>query len=214
LRSLKRIQNNYTLKFKTKPKMIIPYGRHTYGPQPKIIGYMPWVIKLAEGTRIGNFCSIGPDVKFAFLGKHDYTHVSTYPFPAFYEKWGINKKEFIKGKIDTTKIPSKPIVIENDVWIAKNATIMEGVKVGNGSVVATESLVTKDVPPYAIVGGNPAKIIKFRFKDEQITELLNISWWNWEDKDIQKIAALLISEDIDGFLREVKGKYQSKTTHT
>jgi virginiamycin A acetyltransferase len=214
LRVRERIQNIYTLKLEAKQKMVIPYGRYTYGPQPKIIGYMPWVIKLAEGSRIGNFCSIGPDVKFAFLGKHDYACVSTYPFYAFYEKWGIDKNEFIKGKIDSSKIPSKPIVVENDVWIAKNATIMEGVKVGNGAVIAMEALVTKDVPPYAVVGGNPAKIIRFRFKEEQITELLNTSWWNWEDKDIKKAASLLLSNDIDGFLREAKGKYPPKIVHT
>lgn len=203
------LKTSLSNRFTTKPKMVIPYGRHTYGPQPQLIGYMPWVGKLAEGTKIGNFCSIASGVKFTFLGKHDYNLVSTYPFYAFHEKWGVDKHEYVKGKIDETKIPSEPIIVENDVWIAKNAVIMQGVKVSNGAVIAMESIVTKDVPPYAVVGGNPARIIKYRFNNEQIAELLNIAWWNWKDADIEKVASFLLSNDVDTFIKEAKSIFQN-----
>jgi len=202
--SLRKSILDLFIKPKVVPKTVIPYGRHTYGPQPEIIGFLPTLTKIAEGTSIGNFCSISPGVKFTFFGKHDYNFVSTYPFHAFYEKWGVDKNEYVKGKIDNSQISPNPIIIENDVWIASNAIIMEGVKVSNGAVIAMESLVTKDVPPYALVGGNPARIIKFRFSDQQIAELLKIAWWNWKDSDIKKIAPSLLSDNIEAFIKEAK----------
>ncbi len=85
-------------------------------------------------------------------------------------------------------------------------TAKEGVKIDNGAVVAMGFFVTKDVPPYAIVGGNPAKIIKYRFSEEQIRELLKIAWWNWADEEIIKFLPLILSEDIDAFIRDAKSK--------
>lgn len=90
------------------------------------------------------------------------------------------------------------------MWIASNVTIKEGVRVGNGAVIAMESLVTKNVPPYAIVGGNPARIIRYRFNKKQIEELLKIAWWNWNDGEIKKITHLLISEKVDAFIEATK----------
>jgi tetrahydrodipicolinate N-succinyltransferase len=110
------------------------------------------------------------------------------------------------GKPDENRIQAKPIIIENDVWVASNVLIKEGVRVGNGAVIAMGSLVTKDVPPYALVGGNPAKVIKFRFTEKQIDELQDLAWWNWPDNEIKKIVPMLLSEDADALIRYAKNK--------
>ena len=92
------------------------------------------------------------------------------------------------------------MVIGNDVWIADNVTIMSGVHIGDGAVIANNSHVCKDVAPYTIVGGNPAKLIKKRFKEEQIEKLMEIKWWDWTDEEINKVAPALCNPDIDGFI--------------
>jgi acetyltransferase-like isoleucine patch superfamily enzyme len=98
------------------------------------------------------------------------------------------------------------ITIENDVWIGANSTIMSGVTIHNGAIVAAGSVVTKDVPPYAIVAGNPGKIVKFRFTEDQIKDLLEISWWNWNEDKIKESAMTLWSQDIDFFIKEALNK--------
>jgi virginiamycin A acetyltransferase len=98
------------------------------------------------------------------------------------------------------------ITIENDVWIGANSTIMSGVTIHNGAIVAAGSVVTKDVPPYAIVAGNPGKIVKFRFTEEQIKNLLEISWWDWNEDRIKESAMTLWSRDIDFFIKEALNK--------
>jgi len=96
------------------------------------------------------------------------------------------------------------IIIENDVWIGAKSTIMSGVRIGNGSVIGGGSVVIKDVPPYSIVAGNPAKVVKMRFSDEQIDDLLRISWWNWEEDKIRQNAMLMWSDNIDEFINKFK----------
>lgn len=96
------------------------------------------------------------------------------------------------------------IIIENDVWIGAKSTIMSGVRIGNGSVIGGGSVVIKDVPPYSIVAGNPAKVVKMRFSDEQIYDLLRISWWNWEEDKIRQNAMLMWSDNIDEFINKFK----------
>jgi virginiamycin A acetyltransferase len=199
--------STYKKKVTSRPKLIVPYGRCSYGPQPELItNYPPGLANKARGSRIGSFCSISSGLKFTFYGRHNYQWVSSYPFYFFYNKWKYNdEKTFCaSGVIDDSKFQPSPIVIDNDVWIASNVTVKEGVKIGNGAVVAMESLVTKDVPPYAIVGGNPAKIISYRFSEEQIRELLKIQWWNWTDEKIIKFLPLILSEDVDTFIREAQ----------
>ncbi len=97
-----------------------------------------------------------------------------------------------------------PIVVGNDVWIATNVRILQGVKVGDGAVIATESFVTKDIPPYAMVGGHPAEIIRYRFSEKQIEDLLKIAWWNWDDEEIRKVVPLLTSDSVDMFIQVAK----------
>lgn len=129
---------------------------------------------------IGKFCMIASDVKFIMNGANHLTDsLSTYPFSIFGNGW----EKAMEGKT----YPQKGnITIGNDVWIGYNATIMAGVSIGDGAIIATNSTVIKDVAPYSIVGGNPAKEIKKRFSDETIAKLLELQWWNW---DIEKITA-------------------------
>lgn len=129
---------------------------------------------------IGKFCMIASDVKFIMNGANHLTDaLSTYPFAIFGNGW----ENAMEGK----RYPQKgDINIGNDVWIGYNATIMAGVTVGDGAIIAANSTVIKDVEPYTIVGGNPAKAIKKRFSDEIIAKLLALQWWNW---DIEKITA-------------------------
>jgi acetyltransferase-like isoleucine patch superfamily enzyme len=121
---------------------------------------------------IGKFCSIGPDVRIG-LGIHPTHFKSTYP--GFYtnsDYYRVDKLYNFDGE------EYKKVEIGNDVWIGARATILDGVKVGDGAVIAAGAVVTKDVPPYAIVGGVPAKVIKYRFDDKRIKELLNEQWWD------------------------------------
>ncbi len=189
-----------------KPSLTIPFGRHSYGPQPELLGFMPWLAKIARGSRVGNFCALSSGIKFSFLGKHNYRWVSTYPFYNFFDAWEFEDKVWHKGVPDETAIEAQPIIIENDVWVASNVLIKEGIRVGNGAVIAMGSLVTKDVPPYALVGGNPAKVIKFRFTKEQIAALETIAWWNWTDKEIKKAVPLLLSEDVEALISYAKNR--------
>jgi acetyltransferase-like isoleucine patch superfamily enzyme len=190
--------------FPEKPLLTIPFGRHSYGPQPQLLGFMPWLARKARGSSVGNFCSLSDGVVFSFLGKHNYEWVSTYPFYDFFEVWGFEDKFWRRGVPDEKQIEATPIIIENDVWVASNVVFKEGVKVCNGAVVAMGSLVTKDVPAYALVGGNPARVIKYRFPQEQIDTLQEIAWWNWTDRKIKKVLPLLLSEDVEALIRYSK----------
>ena len=128
---------------------------------------------------IGKFCMIASDVKFIMNGANHLSNaISTYPFAVFGNGW----ESAMEGKT----YPNKGnIEIGNDVWIGYNATIMAGVKIGDGAIIATNSTVVSDVEPYSIVGGNPAKEIKKRFSPDIISRLLKLQWWNW---DIEKIT--------------------------
>lgn len=133
---------------------------------------------------IGKYTSIGTNCSF-ILSNHNYKFVTTSPSPVniWNHKQG-NVSSFCRGDIN----------IGHDVWIGANVTIMDNVNIGHGAVVGACSVVTKDVPPYAIVAGNPAKIIKYRFTYEQIEKLLKIAWWD------RKHDENLYTEDIDGFI--------------
>lgn len=144
---------------------------------------------------IGNFCAIASGVKFIMNGaNHETAPISTFPFAVFGNGW----EKIINGANLIGKFPYKgDTIIGNDVWIGYDATIMPGVKIGNGAVIATKAIVTKDVPDYTIVGGNPACIIRKRFNDHQIARLLNIAWWNWSAEKITANLKFINSADID-----------------
>ncbi|AEV31287.1 acetyltransferase (isoleucine patch superfamily) [Owenweeksia hongkongensis DSM 17368] len=131
---------------------------------------------------IGKFCQIASGVTFIMNGaNHLQDSVSTFPFAIFGEDW----KDAMEGKTYPTKGNTQ---IGNDVWIGFEASIMPGVKIGDGAIIGSKSVVTKDVEPYSIVGGNPAKLIRKRFSEEKIAELLELKWWDWP---VEKITANL-----------------------
>jgi virginiamycin A acetyltransferase len=141
---------------------------------------------------IGKFCALATGVKFIMNGaNHQMSGFSTYPFNIFGSGWErvTPKPEEVPFKGDT--------VIGNDVWIGYEAVIMPGVKIGDGAIVAAKSVVVKDVPPYAIVGGNPASLLRQRFPDEIIDALLEIAWWNWDIEKITRNLEKIVGADID-----------------
>jgi len=141
---------------------------------------------------IGQFCAIACNAKFLMTsGNHTLKSLSNYTFPIFGEEWDktMNPKDAWDNKGD--------IVIGNDVWIGYDSIIMSGVTIGNGAIIGTRAVVTKDVPPYTIVGGVPAKVIKKRFSDDVISKLLKINWWDWHYERIQTNIKHIQSGDID-----------------
>lgn len=140
---------------------------------------------------IGNFCMIASDVKFIMNGANHLTDtISSYPFSIFGNGW----QEAMNGK----EYPNKGnIVVGNDVWIGYNATIMAGVTIGDGAIIAANATVVKNVEPYTIVGGNPAKIIRKRFPETHIKLLLEIQWWNWSIEKITENVQLLTSTTVE-----------------
>lgn len=140
---------------------------------------------------IGKFCMIASDVKFIMNGANHLTNaLSTYPFAVFENGW----ENAMDGKVYPKKGNT---IIGNDVWIGYNATIMSGVTIGDGAIIATNSAVTKDVEPYTIVGGNPAKEIRKRFSKDVISKLLELKWWNWEIEKITKNIQYLTDNKIE-----------------
>lgn len=131
---------------------------------------------------IGKFCSIACGAKFLFnSANHTLDSLSTYPFPIFFEEWNLDVKDITKAWDN-----KGDIVIGNDVWIGYEAVIMAGVTIGDGAVIGARAVVTKNVPPYTIVGGIPAKPIKKRFSQENINTLLKLKWWDWSKEKISQ----------------------------
>lgn len=146
-----------------------------------------------DKLQIGKFCSIACGAKFLFnSANHTLSSLSTYPFPLFFEEWGLEKKDV------TNAWDNKgDIVIGNDVWIGYEAVILAGVTIGDGAIIGTRAVVTKDVPPYTIVGGVPAKPIKKRFSEETTSALLEIQWWNWSKERIARNIGAIQSGNIE-----------------
>ena len=139
---------------------------------------------------IGKFCQIASGVEFILNGgNHLVEGISTFPFSIFGNGW--------EGAMEGKAFPNKGNTeIGNDVWIGYRSLIMPGIRIGDGAIVATASVVTKDIPPYTIVGGNPAKILRRRFDEAVIGKLLEIRWWNWDAAKITKNVRTLTSNDI------------------
>ncbi|MCX7745839.1 MAG: Vat family streptogramin A O-acetyltransferase [Clostridia bacterium] len=158
---------------------------------------------LGDKLVIGKFCAIASDVKFIMNGaNHKMKAFTTYPFGIFGNGWEVG----IPGLMD---LPFKgDTVIGNDVWIGYDSILMPGVKIGDGAVIAAKSVITKDVPPYAIVGGNPAKVIRKRFSDEVIEYLLQIKWWDWSIEKITESIPALSSDDINKLKSIVDYEYK------
>ena len=167
------------------PPSAAQVGKHSYG------GQKCQVFQPQEGDlSIGHFCSIASDLTiFMSYGPHFTDRISTYPF-------GHYRKD-VFGAIPYER-DRKQVVIGNDVWIGFRSTIMTGVTIGDGAVIAANSHVIKDVEPYSIHGGNPARLVKMRFKDDVIEALLRLRWWDLDDDQVKDILPILMAEpDLD-----------------
>lgn len=152
-----------------------------------------------DKLQIGKFCSIACGAKFLFnSANHTLSSLSTYPFPLFFEEWGLEKKDV------TNAWDNKgDIVIGNDVWIGYEAVVLAAVTIGDGAIIGTRAVVTKNVPPYTIVGGVPAKPIKKRFSEETISALLEIQWWNWSKERIARNIGAIQCGNIEQLKQEM-----------
>ena len=146
-----------------------------------------------DKLKIGKFCSIACGAKFLFnSANHTVKSLSTYPFPIFFEAWGLDVRDI------TSAWDNKgDIVIGNDVWIGYEAVIMAGVTIGDGAIIGTRAVVTKDVPPYTIVGGVPARQIRKRFSEDMIAYLLALKWWDWPIEKISENIEFIKSADLE-----------------
>ncbi|MGB7800995.1 Vat family streptogramin A O-acetyltransferase [Buttiauxella sp.] len=179
----------------TNPNIII--GDFTYYDDPEdsedfernVLYHFPFI---GDKLVIGKFCAIAKGVQFIMNGaNHKLSGFSTFPFYIFGNGWekAMPKPGDLPYKGDT--------IIGNDVWIGYKALIMPGVKIGNGAIISSQTVVTTDVPAYTIVGGNPAKVIKSRFSDEIVFELERLAWWDWSVEKITKHLAAIMSNDIN-----------------
>ena len=164
----------------------VTVGRYTFG-EPQI----PAFAGADASVEIGNFCSIAANVMILLGGGHDTSWVSTWPIR---EVFGL------PGQYDQHPVYRGPTVIGNDVWIGRDAIILDGITIGDGAVIGTRAVVTKDVRPYAVVAGMPAKEIRRRFTDEQVDDLLEIAWWDWPIEKILREAGALNGADINEFI--------------
>lgn len=195
-RHLLQLLNNFATKNNIELANKYPefkIGQGTYGDLE---------IKFKDGAEIeiGAYTSIAANVKVFLGGEHRTDWVTTYPFNVL-----TDSAKSIKGHPKS----KGNVVIGNDVWIGTDAIILSGVNIADGAVIGAGAVVTQNIPPYAIVAGNPAQIIKYRFGKEIIEELLVIEWWSWPRKSIEKAIPDLLNSNIKGFLENAKnGKYK------
>lgn len=178
----------------------IEIGEYTYYDDPddsenfarNVLYLYPFI---GDKLIIGKFCALARGLKFIMNGaNHKLSGVSTYPFQIFgcgWEKMMPNLEELpYKGNT----------VVGNDVWIGYEAVVMPGVTIGDGAIVAARSVVTRDVPPYAVVGGNPATVRKYRFSDQVVARLLRLAWWHWPIDKISANLKHIVGGDVDALL--------------
>lgn len=150
---------------------------------------------------IGKFCSIACGAKFIFTSaNHTLKSLSTYPFPLFFEEWGLDKRE-VASAWDN----KGDIVIGNDVWIGYEAVVLSGVHIGDGAIIGARAVVTRDVPPYTIVGGVPATEIRKRFDEATINKLLQVRWWNLPFETINDLLPSIMNGEVKELLRSLHG---------
>lgn len=178
----------------TNPNIIV--GNYTYYDDFEDVHNFEKNVKyhfdfVGDKLIIGKFCMIASGAKFIMNGGNHRTEaISAYPFAIFGGDW----KNAMEGKTYPYKGDT---IIGNDVWIGHNATIMPGITIGDGAIISTNATVTRDVEPYTIVGGNPAKAIRKRFSEEQIEILLQLKWWDWDLEKITQSVQILTGNDLN-----------------
>lgn len=161
------------------------------------LGEVELIAKEYGKVTIGNYCSIAPGVTI-IAGNHRVDLVSTYSFASILQFLSDENAPSIKDHDSKGSVS-----IGNDVWIGHSAQIMSGVKIGDGAIIASNSVVTRNIEPYTIVGGNPAKFLKYRVEDESLRNALcNIAWWNWDESKIKENLDKIISPDLNAFVQE------------
>jgi chloramphenicol O-acetyltransferase type B len=157
---------------------------------------LPKVHDYHEGTvvKIGAYCSIASNVQIFLGGQHRSNWVSNYPFPFFFEMQAEYREQYIRGG------SRGDVIIGSDVWLCANCSILSGVTIGHGAVVASGAVISRDVPPYAVMAGNPAKLIKWRFDEATRASLLEAKWWGWPEDEIRQILDKICSDNPDDFL--------------
>lgn len=168
-------------------------GDHSYG-RPKV--RFP---ESGRGLKIGRFCSIADRVEILLGGNHRTDWATTYPFGAFAELWPS-----VARLGDAYHASRGGVVIGSDVWLGSGVTVLSGITIGHGAVIGARAVVTRNVEPYAIVGGNPARPIRMRFEPERVAELLETAWWSLPDRDIAPLVPLLQSDRIEDVVAAVR----------
>ena len=149
---------------------------------------------------IGKYCSLASGTTFICpLANHNFDSLANYPFPIVNAHWALDESFFSDDKVCTLKGPT---IVGNDVWIGYNSVIMPGVHIGDGAIIGTRSVVTKDVPPYTVVAGDPARPIRKRFDDDTIEKLMALKWWDLPDEEIREFLPELINGQIDAVLEK------------
>ncbi len=197
-------QVGFLKNFITSENIVV--GDYTYYDDPEgpegfernVLYHFPFI---GDKLVIGKFCAIATGVKFIMNGaNHKLSGFSTYPFQIFGHGWErvMPTEGELPFKGDTE--------IGNDVWIGYEATIMPGVKIGDGAIVASKSVVTADVPAYSVVGGNPARVIKYRFDEQTIAALLATAWWDWSAETITTNLEAIVGGDLAVLQKVIGGK--------
>ncbi|AHG42362.1 acetyltransferase [Pseudomonas syringae CC1557] len=174
-------------------------GVGTYG--------IPDIVDFGDDSvlRVGAYTSIAEGVKILLGGEHRTDWITTYPFPAMVEQ--------VADILDYA--PSKgDVVIGSDCWICANATIVSGVTIGHGAIVAAGAMVVRDVAPYSVVGGNPCKFIRWRFDEDIRQLLLQAAWWDWPVEEVKSVARTLCSSDMDAFIDYIRQRHVSPPLQT
>jgi virginiamycin A acetyltransferase len=185
--------------FITRPTIIV--GDYTYYDDPRGPAHFEEHVLyhfdfIGDRLIIGKYCSIAAETTFIMNGgNHMTSWLTTYPFPVFGHGWEAVEQPQWPFRGDTQ--------VGNDVWLGYRATIMPGVTIGDGAIVATAAVVTRDVPPYAIVGGNPAALIRSRFDPPTVERLQAIAWWDWHPEKVTRNLRLICGGDVEALERAV-----------
>lgn len=192
-REYKRLRAMDRLERKAE-KIRLRYPRYTIGTGTYGI---PEVIEFGDDTvlKVGSYTSIAEGVQILLGGEHRTDWLTTYPFPAMVDEVR-DIKDYAPCKGD--------VVIGSDCWICTNAVILSGVTIGHGAIAAAGAVVTRDVPPFAVVGGNPCKQIRWRFEEDVRALLLEAAWWDWPMEEVKAVARMLCSADQETFLAYIR----------